>query len=93
MGSALSERQKDELYVEVPDVRHKALLEYLHVAGFTSTYDALKAESKLTDYEPHSQSRYAGLLEKKWLSTIRLQKKVCSSTYQDHGLDVQSVLA
>ncbi|WFD00544.1 Lissencephaly-1 [Malassezia yamatoensis] len=67
MSSALSERQRDEL--------HRALLEYLLKSGFQDAYDALAKHTGLESYVPDPKGRYALLLEKKWLSTIRLQKK------------------
>lgn len=51
------------------------MLEYLHANNFTDAYNALKSDSG-TDYAPEPKSKYAGLLEKKWTSVIRLQKKV-----------------
>lgn len=51
------------------------MLEYMHTSGFTAAYNALKQESHV-EHEPDPRSRYAGLLEKKWTSVIRLQKKV-----------------
>ena len=39
------------------------------------SYNALKADTGV-EYEPDAKSRYGGLLEKKWTSVIRLQKKV-----------------
>ncbi|KZP12726.1 dynein regulator [Athelia psychrophila] len=65
--SMLSERQKDEL--------HKSMLEYLHSNGFRSAYDALQVDTG-TEYTPDPKARFAGLLEKKWTSVIRLQKKI-----------------
>jgi len=53
------------------------MLEYLHTAGFHAAFDALKSDAALDSYEPDPKGKYANLLEKKWLSTIRLQKKVC----------------
>lgn len=64
----LSDRQKDEL--------HKAILDYLHSNGYTTAFDSLKAESKQEDFNPDPKQKYAGLLEKKWTSVIRLQKKI-----------------
>ncbi|CAB5364318.1 unnamed protein product [Rhizophagus irregularis] len=64
----LSDRQKDEL--------HKAILDYLHSNGYTTAFDSLKAESKQDDFNPDPKQKYAGLLEKKWTSVIRLQKKI-----------------
>jgi platelet-activating factor acetylhydrolase IB subunit alpha len=51
------------------------MLEYLHANNFTSAYNALKEDSGV-EYTPDPKAKYAGLLEKKWTSVIRLQKKV-----------------
>ena len=56
--------------------RHKSILEYFHANHFIDAYNALKSDSG-TDYAPDPKSKYSGLLEKKWTSVIRLQKKVC----------------
>jgi platelet-activating factor acetylhydrolase IB subunit alpha len=55
-------------------LRHKSMLEYLHANNFTDAFNALKADTNI-DYNPEPKSKYAGLLEKKWTSVIRLQKK------------------
>ncbi|KAK8858548.1 nuclear distribution protein PAC1 [Kwoniella newhampshirensis] len=69
MSSLLSERQKDEL--------HKSMLSYLHAAGMHDTYDALKRETDNADFtNDDPKARWVGLLEKKWTSVIRLQKKI-----------------
>ena len=59
--------------------RHKSILDYLHAQNLTKAFDALKAEASV-DYAPDPKGKYAGLLEKKWTSVIRLQKKVHIST-------------
>jgi len=51
------------------------MLEYMHANGFNAAYDALKSDTR-TAYAPDPKARFAGLLEKKWTSVIRLQKKV-----------------
>jgi 3-polyprenyl-4-hydroxybenzoate decarboxylase len=56
--------------------RHKAILDYLSASGFQESFAALKAESVNDDFIPDPKQKYAGLLEKKWTSVIRLQKKV-----------------
>src|ERR1700731_208305 len=56
--------------------RHKAILDYLSASGFHDSFTALKAESLNDDFVPDPKQKYAGLLEKKWTSVIRLQKKV-----------------
>lgn len=49
------------------------MLDYLHANGFNNAYNALKEE---TGINPDPNAQYTGLLEKKWTSVIRLQKKV-----------------
>ncbi|KAI8376959.1 platelet-activating factor acetylhydrolase, isoform Ib, alpha subunit A [Blakeslea trispora] len=66
--SILSKHQKDEL--------HKSILDYLNASGFSQAFLVLKSESSNDDFAPDSQQKYAGLLEKKWTSVIRLQKKI-----------------
>ncbi|WVR06314.1 nuclear distribution protein PAC1 [Kwoniella sp. DSM 27419] len=69
MSTLLSERQKDEL--------HKSMLSYLHAAGMHDTYEALKRETDNQDFSNDDpKARWVGLLEKKWTSVIRLQKKI-----------------
>ena len=58
----------------------KSILEYLHANNFTDAYNALKEETGV-EYTPDAKSWYGGLLEKKWTSVIRLQKKVRLSPY------------
>jgi len=60
----LTNKQKEEL--------HKAILDYLRTSGLTSSADALQNETQLEDLDP----KKTGLLEKKWTSVIRLQRKV-----------------
>ena len=76
------------------------MLSYLYNSGMHATFDALKIESNNTDIqmdEPGAATRYHGLLEKKWTSVIRLQKKVSSlvkagSSLLPHRLSKHSVL-
>lgn len=55
---------------------HKSILDYLHNSGLSASYDALRSETHHDDFNPDPKSKHAGLLEKKWTSVIRLQKKV-----------------
>lgn len=59
--------------------RHKAIVAYLSSANFpnsaTALRDELGDENKLDDA---MIKKYEGLLEKKWTSVVRLQKKVGS---------------
>lgn len=61
----LSQRQREEL--------NKAIADYLANSGCFSTLEAFKKE---TDMPGEIDKKYSGLLEKKWTSVIRLQKKV-----------------
>ncbi len=65
MKMVLSQRQREEL--------NKAIAEYLQSNGYNDALDALKREA---DMPGDVDKKYAGLLEKKWTSVIRLQKKV-----------------
>lgn len=73
---------------------HRAMLSYLLQAGMNDTYQALEREASITDFDgADPKSKSVGLLEKKWTSVIRLQKKVrnalCSAWLTaDHGSGV-----
>ncbi|KAL5015906.1 hypothetical protein ScPMuIL_005495 [Solemya velum] len=61
----LSQRQKDEL--------NKAIADYLSSNGYLN---ALSEFTKETSMPAEIDKKFTGLLEKKWTSVIRLQKKV-----------------
>jgi len=61
----LSQRQREEL--------NKAIADYMQSNGYNEALEAFKKE---TDMPGEIDRKYAGLLEKKWTSVIRLQKKV-----------------
>lgn len=61
----LSQRQKEEL--------NKAVADYLTSSGYASTLAEFKKEAELP---VEIENKFSGLLEKKWTSVIRLQKKV-----------------
>jgi len=61
----LSQRQREEL--------NKAIADYFGANGYTN---ALAEFQKEADMPGEIEKKYAGLLEKKWTSVIRLQKKV-----------------
>lgn len=66
-----------------PIRRHKAMLSYLHAMGMHETYDALRRETENDEFDPSdAKAKWVGLLEKKWTSVIRLQKKVSSLALQ-----------
>lgn len=66
MKMVLSQKQKDEL--------NRAIADYLSSYGYADTLEQFKREADIPGDE--SDKKYAGLLEKKWTSVIRLQKKV-----------------
>ncbi|KAJ3343043.1 protein with putative role during mitosis [Gonapodya sp. JEL0774] len=57
-------------------VRRLAILDYLHTSGLKASFEALKDETGVLDYNSDGKQKYSGLLEKKWTSVIRLQRKV-----------------
>ena len=65
MKMVLSQRQREEL--------NKAIADYMLSNGYNEALEAFKKE---TDMPGEVDKKYAGLLEKKWTSVIRLQKKV-----------------
>lgn len=52
--------------------RNQALLEYLQASGYTAAAEALKREASVEE-----DAKQKGVLEKKWASIVRLQRKVC----------------
>ncbi|KAH7915312.1 WD40-repeat-containing domain protein [Hygrophoropsis aurantiaca] len=80
----LSDRQREEL--------HKSMLEYLHSNNFTAAYNALQEDTG-TEYTPDPKTKYAGLLEKKWTSVIRLQKKIMDLETRNASLQEELSLA
>eukprot|EP00040_Diaphanoeca_grandis_P004315 m.28088 g.28088 ORF g.28088 m.28088 type:complete len:412 (-) comp15860_c0_seq1:242-1477(-) len=62
----LTERQRTEL--------HHAVLDYLQGNGFETAAEAFSAKAEIKPEELTPKT--AGLLEKKWTSIVRLQKKV-----------------
>lgn len=72
--------------------RHKAIIAYLVSNNLPDTATALRSELNLGNtFDDNTSKKYEGLLEKKWTSVVRLQKKVpaipshpiplCASTY------------
>ncbi|KAI8827066.1 dynein regulator [Fimicolochytrium jonesii] len=66
--SLLTDKQQEELRL--------ALLDYLHTNGLEKTFTALQSEAGLAQYSADGKQKYSGLLEKKWTSIIRLQRKI-----------------
>lgn len=76
----LSQRQREEL--------NKAIADYLQNNGY---HEALGAFQRETDMPGEIDKKYSGLLEKKWTSVIRLQKKVASIYMHIYLCDVYCV--
>jgi len=82
--SLLSERQREDLYVVLKiywasavvttEHRHRAILDYLFANNFTDSFYSFKADTGI-DYSPDPASQSRAILEKKWTTVIRLQKK------------------
>jgi len=60
--------------------RHKSIIAYLSANNLTNAAAALRADVSLGEdvFDANTAKKYEGLLEKKWTSVVRLQKKVCS---------------
>ncbi|KAF5892619.1 clustered mitochondria protein isoform X1, partial [Clarias magur] len=56
-------------------IGNRAIADYLRSNGYEEAYSVFKKEAEL-DMNEELDKKYAGLLEKKWTSVIRLQKKV-----------------
>jgi platelet-activating factor acetylhydrolase IB subunit alpha len=58
--------------------RHKSIIAYLTANNLTSSAKALRDELNLGEeiFDATTAKKYAGLIEKKWTSVVRLQKKV-----------------
>lgn len=56
--------------------RNKAIADYL---SSNSYHNALEGLKKDADMPGEVENKYGGLLEKKWTSVIRLQKKVVNT--------------
>lgn len=58
-------------------ISHKAIIAYLNVAKLPSSGAVLRQELEIGDsFDDATSKKYEGLLEKKWTSVVRLQKKV-----------------
>jgi platelet-activating factor acetylhydrolase IB subunit alpha len=63
----LTERQREELEL--------SLLDFLRSSGYQKAAEAFAADTGRDASDP-VEGKYQGLLEKKWTSVVRLQKKV-----------------
>ncbi|KAK6441569.1 Lissencephaly-1 [Oleoguttula sp. CCFEE 5521] len=85
MSALLTSRQAEEL--------HKSLIAYLASADHPNAALALRQELDLPEssFDTATTKKYEGLLEKKWTSVVRLQKKIMDletrCTSLQHELD------
>ncbi|KAJ5551391.1 WD domain-containing protein [Penicillium sp. DV-2018c] len=70
MPNLLTLRQAEEL--------NKSIIAYLSANGLTETAESLRKETNFTNdrFDTTAAKKYETLLEKKWTSTARLQKKI-----------------
>lgn len=65
--------------------RHKSIIAYLTSTKLSTTAAALRQELNIGDsFDEATSKKYEGLLEKKWTSVVRLQKKVASQCDHRH---------
>ena len=56
---------------------HKSIIAYLSSVRLSNSAAALREELSIGDsFDDATSKKYEGLLEKKWTSVVRLQKKV-----------------
>ncbi|KAK2006148.1 dynein regulator [Colletotrichum eremochloae] len=74
MSQILIPRQADEL--------HKAIIAYLSSINLPNVAAALREELRIGEtFDAATSKRYEGLLEKKWTSSMRLQKRVSKTRH------------
>ena len=89
MSQLLTQRQAEELCVsrrlpisQVSNTEsrrsHKAIIAYLNSTKRPSSVAAVRHDTGIGDeFDEATSKKYEGLLEKKWTSVVRLQKKAC----------------
>ncbi|EPE30582.1 WD40 repeat-like protein [Glarea lozoyensis ATCC 20868] len=80
MSRLLTDRQAEEL--------HKSIIAYFSSIGLSNTAAALRTDLNLGEetFDAATSKKYEGLLEKKWTSVVRLQKKVMDLENQNRTL-------
>ncbi|KZM26433.1 cellular component movement [Ascochyta rabiei] len=82
MSAILTDRQAEEL--------HKAIIAYLGVINAPNTAAAFRDEANVADsFDDATRKKYEGLLEKKWTSVVRLQKKVLELEQRNQSLQTE----
>ena len=64
----LSQRQKDDL--------NRAIADYLHSNNYKDSLESFLKDTNLNSAEVFADKKYSGVLEKKWTTVLRLQKKI-----------------
>lgn len=81
-GQILTSRQAEEL--------HKAIVAYLTSNNLPNAAEALRQELNLGDtFDATTSKKYEGLLEKKWTSVVRLQKKIMELESRNNTLQTE----
>lgn len=63
---------------------HKAIIAYLSSTNLLKTAAALREEANIGEsFDDATSKKYEGLLEKKWTSVVRLQKKASTCGLKD----------
>ena len=71
----------------MPYDRHKSIIAYLSSNNLPKAAAALRAEANISDaFDDATSKKYEGLLEKKWTSVVRLQKKVMIEEHLELGM-------
>ncbi|KAG9239719.1 nuclear migration protein-like protein nudF [Amylocarpus encephaloides] len=82
MNQLLTPRQAEEL--------HKSLIAYLSSRGLPNSGAALREELNIGDgFDAVTSKKYEGLLEKKWTSVVRLQKKIMELELRNASLQAE----
>ncbi|CAH0019340.1 unnamed protein product [Clonostachys rhizophaga] len=83
MSRLLTTRQAEEL--------HKSMIAYLLSAKLPNTAAALREEIGLEEstFDAETAKKYEGLLEKKWTSVVRLQKKIMDLESKNAALQTE----
>ena len=68
-------------YICLPGQSHKSIIAYLTSVNLPNSAAALRQELNIGQtFDDATSKKYEGLLEKKWTSVVRLQKKVDEPT-------------
>lgn len=82
MSQILGSRQAEEL--------HKSIIAYLSSINLTGSAAALREELQIGDsFDAATSKKYEGLLEKKWTSVVRLQKKIMELESRNANLQAE----